>query len=309
MLRGVPYVVAVMGAVLLLGPASAGATVASGHLTGSNGEGTFNDTLDCGAPDNGDGDNWRYGWFDGAASSPGGLLLGTWDGTFEVHRATPTTAFIPNGDGRLSISLPGGARGGTGLFDLLGDGSCQNANLTLTQVDPFNPSSQRVSGTLPLEATFGTGAFRGLTGSGTATFTLDLKPGAQNVADVKMTGDFDVADPQVTVAGAQARWMNFSNYLGRRLTVYVTLVNAAGAGNAYNVRLTSASGGTNWFEGLPAGNATIPEGGAATFAFTMRAANANTTYTLNVGAALKDGMLADQPPVSGGVTFKSPLLP
>ena len=287
-----------IGALLL--PAVAGARVASGLLTGADGDGSFNATLPCGA---GDGPSWRYFWLDAAASSPGGLLLGTWNGSFEVHDAGEGRAFIPNGDGRLAITV---GRGGTGFLETMDGAGCGKADLTLTTQPDGDPE---VTGEVDVVATGGTGALRGLTGSGTATIKLELGPGADNQARIEMTADLDVADPQLSVVGASSRWQNISAYLGGNLTVYVTIADAQAAGEAFEVGLANAAGGTNRFTGLPSGTARIPAGGSATFAFTMNGASPNKSYTLSVTASGKDGMLAPIPPVSGTVTFKSPLLP
>lgn len=287
-------------ATLAILPAVAGATPTSGTLTGVNGEGTYNDTLPCGV---GDGPNWRYFWLDQAASSPGGLLLGTWDGTFEVHDAGGGKAFIPNGDGRLSVTV---GRGGTGFFDNRGNGSCSNATLDLTTQldgDPF------VTGVVPIIGTGGTGAFRGLTGSGTANLQLELGAGADNVARADLTGDFDVLDPVLSVGGASSRWFNTSEFLAKKLRVYVNVNNAVGVGNAYETRITSVTGGTGSFSGLPTSTLTIPAGGSGTFGFTMNNTAPNKSYTINVTIGAKDGLLAPVPPVSGYASFKSPLLP
>lgn len=291
-------------------PATAGATSAFADLVGIDGDGSFDDRLACGDPENGQGDTWRYVWEDGPATSTDNVLAGSWNGSFEVHDAGGGKAFVPNRDGRISIQLgPSSGRSGTAFFDTLGDGGCGNADLVLTPLDSTDPTAQNVTGDLPIEATGGTGALRGLTGSGTVNLDLDLTAGADNPARVLLDGAFDVLDPVVTVSGATARWDNTTNYLNRRLTVLVTLRNASGAGDAFGVRVTSASGGTGWFEGLPAGNATIPQGGGATFRFTMRNASANRVYTVGVKAGLRDGLLAEQPPVSGSVTFRAPALP
>ena len=284
-------------------PAMAGATTVSATMTGSNGEGTFNSSLPCGS---GDGPNWRYFWLDQPASSPGGRLAGLWDGTFEVHDAGGRggRAFIPDGDGRLTFTV---ARGGSGFLETTGGGGCDAADLFLT--DPFDDPV--VSGSIPIVATGGTGALRGLTGSGLLNISaLELGPGAQNAASLALSADLDVADPALAFTGASSRWQNLSAYLNKRLTVSVTLRNATGAGNAFALRVTGVTGGTGSFTGVPTGTVSaLPAGNSTTFSFSMHGASPNTTYTLHVTGAAQDGLLSATPPVTGSVTFKSPQLP
>lgn len=293
-------VVAVVITVFLM-PASAGASILSATLDGINGEGSFNNTLPCGV---GDGPNWRYFWAEQPADSPNGAFHGLWNGSFEVHDAGGGNAFIPNNDGRLSVSV---VRGGTGFFDTLGDGSCSNAGLTLTTQPDGDPE---VQGSLPIVALGGTGSLRGLTGSGTANLQLELGPGADNVASISFTGDFDVTDPGLSVIGASSRWRNLTDWLNKKLGVFVTVRNADDAGHAFFVKLTSVSGGTNSFSGVPTGTVQyVPAGTTTTFGFTMNNANVLTNYTINATIASQDGLLVDQPPTNGSASFKSPLLP
>jgi hypothetical protein len=283
-------------------PAGASATPAQASLTGVNGEGTFDDTLACGQ---GDGPSWRYYWLDQPATSPGGIFAGTWNGTFEVHDAGGRTgaAFIPDGDGRIAITLD---RGGAGFFDLAGGGDCANPTLALAR--PLD--GPVASGTLPVVATGGTGALRGLTGSGTAGLQLQLGPGADNAATVDLTGDWSVTAPAVSVTGASSRWQNLSAFLAKRLDVTVGLADAPGVGDAFETRITGVSGGSGSFAGVPTGAVPrITAGGGSALTFTMLGAAANRTYTLDITLVTKDGLLAPQAPQTATVTFKSPLLP
>ena len=288
-------------------PALAGATSATVQLTGQNGDGSFNDRLDC--AEAGAGDTWRYFWQDQLASDATGVLAGRWNGDFEVHRGLGReTAFVPSGDGRLALTLTSsGGRAGAAFFDTAGTGACDAAGLTLTGVDPSDPSAQRVGGSLPIVATGGLGALRGLTGSGTIAFTLDLTPGADNAASIATSADLDVLDPAVTIGAASARWDGLSNYLARKLRVSVTLPNGAAGGDAFDVKIAGASSGS--FEGLPTAGATVAHGASTTQSFVLRNASPGHTYTVGVSVALKDGLLAPQPPVTGSIKFKAPLLP
>ena len=255
--RGVGIALAAMAATIVMMPASAGAAVLSAGLTGINGEGTFNNTLPCGV---GDGPNWRYFWAEQPATSPNGAFHGLWNGSFEVHDAGGGNAFIPNNDGRLSVSV---VRGGTGFFDLLGDGGCANATLDLTTQPDGDP---QVTGSLPITALGGTGSLRGLIGSGVANFNLELGPGADNVASVDFTGNFDVTNPGLTVVGASSRWRNLSDWLNKKLGVTVTVKNDTNAGHAFFLKVTAVTGGTNSFSGVPTGEVQyIPAGSTGSF--------------------------------------------
>jgi len=297
------YAAACAAVAALALPSAASATAVSSALNGANGEGTYNPTLSCAA--GGDGANYRYAWIDQQASSPGGVLGGEWDGTFEVHEGGGRSAgaFIPDGTGRIAITV---ARGGSGFLETRGGGSCSDAALALTGVAEGEPV---VSGTLPIVATGGIGALRGLSGNGTATFTLQLGPGADNAADIAIDGDFDVTGPLLAASGATSRWQNLSAYLGHKLTVTVTIANALAGGQAFDARISGVTGGSGSYSGLPTAAGPIAPGGSRAYTFTMNGAQAGRTYTLGVTVAAKDGLLGDEPPVTGSVTFKSPSLP
>src|SRR5436190_2882785 len=287
-------------------PATAGATSVSAQLTGVSGFGSFDDRLDCGT-EGGAGDTWRYEWTDQLASDVTGVLAGRWNGTFEVHRAA-RGAFVPAGDGHLALTVAGpGGHSGTALFDTAGSGSCDDAALTLTPLEPSDPTAQLMSGALPVVATGGRGALRGLTGSGAARLTLELTPGADNAASIALAGDFDVPDPAIAVASGSARWANLTAFLQHRLTVTVSLANAAAAGDAFDVKVTGVSPGS--VDGVPTAPATLPAGAATSQSFVLRNASPGHTYNLSVIVAAKDGLLAAQAPVTGTVKVKAPLLP
>lgn len=291
---------------IAIAPATAGATPVSALLSGASGFGSFNDRLDCGA-EGGAGDTWRYEWTDQLASDVSGALAGRWNGSFEVHRAA-RGAFVPAGDGHLGLTVAGpGGRSGTAFFDTAGSGSCAEAPLTLTPLEPSDPTAQQVSGSLPIVATGGLGALRGLTGGGTVDLTLELTPGADNAASVALAGNLDVPDPAVSVASGTARWANLTAFLQRRLTVTVNLANGAAAGDAFDVRITAVAPGS--VEGVPTASATLPAGGATSLSFVVRNASPGHAYTLGVTVAAKDGLLAAQAPVTGTVKVKAPLLP
>ena len=206
-------VVAAVAATALVGslPATAGATPVSALLTGVNGCGSFNDRLDCGA-EGGAGDTWRYDWQDQLAS----------DGTRRARRPLERClrgpprgsagAFVPAGDGHLALTVaaPGGRSGTRALRHrgrrlVRGRGAHADARSS-----PTIRRAQQVSGSLPIVATGGLGALRGLTGSGTADLTLELTPGADNAASIALAGDLDVPDPAISVASGSARWANLT---------------------------------------------------------------------------------------------------
>lgn len=290
---------------LMAGPATAAATPVAALLTGAAGDGSFNDRLDCGA-ENGAGDTWRYAWLDQPAGDASGALAGRWNGSFEVHRAS-RGAFVPPGEGHLALTVSSAGRSGTAFFDTAGSGSCADAALTLTPLEPSDPTAQRVSGSLPVVASGGVGALRGLTGSGAIDLTLELTPGADNAASIALAGDLDVPAPALGAAAASARWASVTAFLQRRLTVSVVVANAAGAGDAFDARIASAAPGS--FDGLPAAGAPLPAGATSTQTFVLRNASPGHTYALTLSLAAKDGLLAAQPPASATVKVKAPSLP
>lgn len=299
---GPRYLAACAAAVTLLAvPTAASATPAGATLSGQGGASSFDPTLACAA--GGDGPSWRAGWNDQPAASPGGVLGGEWDGSFEVHDAGTGGAFVPDGTGRLAITV---ARGGSAFLETRGGGSCDDATLALSGVEDGEPV---VSGSLPVVATGGVGVLTGLTGSGSAAFTLGLGPGADNTAQLALSGDFDVPDPALRTVGAGARWANLSGFLGGRLPVTVTLANAPTAGHAFAVRVTGVTGGTGVFAGVPSGTKPLSPGAASGFGITMLGARPGHVYTLGVTVRAQDALLAEQPPVTGTVTFQAPLLP
>lgn len=297
----------VAAAVALGVPTAAGATTLNSTLTGLNGFGSFDAGLPCFGPaPTGAGPNWDYQWLQQPATSAG-PLKGTWFGFFRVFDNGLNQAYIPNGNGIVAIVLPNGA--GQGSFRTAGDGSCTNAVLTLAddvEGDPF------VNGSLPLVATAGQGALKGLSGSGTLSIAkLSLEPGADADALLGITGDFDVFSPQLSVLGATARWTNLSDYLARRLTVTVTLRNASGdtVGSAFNTRVTGISNGTGSYTGLPAFAGSMPPGSTKTATFVMNNAQRGATYNVGVTVAANDGLGEAEPPVTGPASFQAPLLP
>jgi hypothetical protein len=301
--------VAIVATALMGLPATVAATPVAVQLSGQNGDGTFNDRLDC--AESGAGDTWRYDWQDGLAGDAGGALAGRWNGGFEIHRGLAAgSAFVPAGDGHLALTItPSGGRAGSAFFDTTGSGSCAVAGLTLAQIEPDDPTAQRASGSLPIVATDGLGALRGLTGSGAIGVTLDLTPGADNVASVAMTGSFGVLHPAISATSGSARWDNLSAFLQHKLRVSVNLANPAAAGDAFAVSIASASGATGSFEGLPAGPATLLHGATATLSFVMRNAQPGHAYTIGVSVAHQDGLLAARPPATGSVKVTAPSLP
>jgi hypothetical protein len=140
---------------------------------------------------------------------------------------------------------------------------------------------------------------------------MSLEPGADAPVTLKLNGDWDVYDPQLSVVGASAGWKNLSDWLNRRLTVTVTVANANGAnvGNAYNAFVTNISNGTGSYTGLPAFLGTIPVGSARSATFVMNNAQRGLTYNVGVTVTATDGLDNAVPPTNGGATFTAPLLP
>ena len=212
---------------------------------------------------------------------------------------------MPAGDGHLALTIAGpGGRSGTAFLDTAGSGSCADARSRWST----EPGAERVSGALPVVATGGVGALRGLTGSGTVDVALDLTPGADNAATIALAGELDVPDPAITVASGSARWANLTAFLQHRLAVSVDArQRRRRRATRFEATVTGVSGGSA--DGLPTASATLPAGASATHGFVLRNASPGHTYTLGVTVAAKDGLLAAQQPVAGTVTVKAPLLP
>lgn len=288
----------VMALGVLAVPASATATAIDSTLTSVNGEGerTEREVLCPAEP----GPFWSYAW-SGAATAAQSTLAGTWNGFTRVHEG----GFIQPGAGRVEVSM---ARGGVARFEFEG-GDCLAPSLTIgTQ-----PDGDRVAtGTLPLRPTLSTGAARGLAGSGRADVSLELGGGADNVASIRLRGDFDVRDPQLSIGRAYGRWNSLGDYLNKRLTVHITIHNAGGEplpGNAYGVRLTEAFTSGAHFTGLPAAAPDIPAGGSGLARVTLNNASPGKTYGIFATATGRDGLDAPQPAVQGSTSVQASLLP
>lgn len=291
----VPLAAALLAAVAAAAPAHA--TPVAATLTAVNGEGTYDATLGC---PGGDGPSWKYGY---TGPSSGGPLAGEWSGVFEVHD-NGLDGFTPPTTSRISLAL---ASGGTASFTLAG-GTCAGGPLKLTH---GAGNDVTVNGVLPLQADFGSGAARGLTGSGTATLNLQMTAGADNAAAVQIAGDFDVRDPQLELVSATARWNRLQDWLERRLTVLAVVRNKTGTplpGNAFAARVASASTtpATSNLANVPIG--TIPAGESRTVRLVFTNAQPNRAYTLRATLDAQDGLGAPVAPVQGTASFTSPLL-
>ena len=288
-------------AALLVAVPVAAATPMAATLTGFDGEGTFDGTIGCPA---GDGPSWHYA-FAGRSTPITGPVAADWSSRFEIHDTGAGRGFVSAGTSRISLALD---RGGTAAFKVEGVGDCDGGPLAFG----VNALGDRtVSGVLPITAEFGTQAARGLTGSGTATVALELGPGADNDATIQLSGDFDVRDPNLAIVGASARWNRMTDYLQKRLTVYVTIANRSAEplpGIAYSTRLVSATVPGGSVTGLPANAGTIAPGESRTVSFILNNAQPNKSYSLTSTVDASDGLDAAVAPVVGAASFKSPLL-
>jgi hypothetical protein len=267
-------------------------------LTAANGEGSANPSIAC--PD-GDGPSWRYA-YSGATTPVLGPLSGTWSSSIDVHDAGGGAAFVPAGAGRLALSVD---RGGTGHLEF-GGGGCSDATLALGP----GPTA---TGTLPVTATGGSGTLRGLTGSGTVSFALELGPGADNAATIDLDGTFSVRSPALAVGQPSARWRNLSDFLGRRLTVTIPVTNSgepSDVGDAYAVRVTQATlNGAAAIGGLPATLGRINAGAGSGATVTFANASPGRTYTVAVRLEGTDALDAAVAPVVQSRSVQAPLLP
>ncbi len=268
---------------------SAHAYPVAANSTAANGEGHFVDAPACAA--GGAGPAWRFGYSGGTS---GGPLAGVWTGTVEVHDAG-TEAYIAPGDGRLALRSN---RGGTAHLEF-GRGGCDDATLAL--------QGGAVSGTLPVVATGGDGTLRGLAGSGAATFRFGLGPGAANPASVALSGNFTVTPPAQGVGGAVPFYKNAADFLTRKLTVRVLLTDAAGAGDAYAVRLTAARLAANpAATGVPSAPVRIDAGRSRWVTVTFANAAPNRSYALTTTVAATDSIDAPMAAVTQTRTIRTP---
>jgi hypothetical protein len=283
-----------------------GATTASAgsfatRLTSTNGFGSFDDTITC--ANGGDGPSWRYG-YTGAATPLSGTLGGLWSGTLEVHRSTVTGGFMPGGTGRVAIDA--GDRGG--LFLEFSGGSCTTTPLTLSN----GGDEPTVSGALPFQITGGIGAYRLVTGSGTAALTAQLTKGADNAAQIDLSGTVTALQPNLTVSAASARWPRIADWLGRNIAVGVTVTNSGPSsttGDAFDVDLVSATVSGAGPASHPPKITRLNAGQSAGVGFTVSNVNPGATYSITLTFASKDAFGGAAAPVVVTRTFKAPLTP
>ena len=213
-------------------------------------------------------------------------------------------AFIPPGTGRIKITAD---RGGEANLEF-GNGSCAFAPLSLgTEVD----GDPAVSGSQPATATGGSGTLAGFIGSGVVTLSnIELGPGADNVADVSISGDFTINQPHMVLGTPQPYWRNLNDYLHHRLTMTVPLRNLGDPpanGDAYAVNLTKARLSARVpLSGVPAPLGRIDAGKAKTTAVTFPNVQANKTYTLKVWIDGTDALDDPFPTVIDSTAVKAP---
>jgi hypothetical protein len=290
----------VFTAACLWGATTASAVPVSATLTSSNGHGSFDDTIGCPA---GDGQSWSY-QYTGLSNPLTGPLGGEWNGTIEVHRGVTGDGFMPAGTGRIGIDNTG--RGAVFFEFSGGDCSANPLNLSGLGDEPV------VSGTLPLHVTGGTGAYRLITGSGTASMAAALSKGADNPATINLNADLAVLQPNITVGQATAKWPRVADWLGRNIAVFVTVTNSGPSsttGDAYDVQLVSATVAGAGPTGLPPKIDHIAPGGSNGVGFSVSNVNAGGTYTATLTFAVKDALGASLPPLVVQRTFKAPLTP
>lgn len=307
---------------VLAWPAAVYAVPVSSALTAVTGEGSFDDTIGCPA---GDGPSWRY-QFTGPAAALNGPLGGTWSGTAEIHDAKAgrtTGAFVQPQTGRIRITT---ADRGSADF-AFGAGSCANAPLTLSTDAHGDPV---VSGAVALSSAGGTGALRGLTGSGTAAITgLGVGPGADNTADLKLNANLQALAPALTVGDPQAAYIGIVDWATGTATVRIPISDpgpAATTGDAFDVKVTAASvspqgqllgppvtltvGVAGPVTGPPISLGRIDNGADPAYA-TVQIANtfAGAKYTLTTTVKGNDALDSPVPAVTQTRTFTTPVLP
>jgi len=290
----------VFTAACLWGATTASAVPVSAALTSADGHGTFDDTIGC---PSGDGQSWSY-QYTGLSNPLTGPLGGEWNGTIEVHRGISGNGFMPPGTGRIGIDNTGKGA----IFMEFSGGDCSTNPLNLSDLG----DEPVVTGALPLQVTGGTGAYRLVTGSGTATMAAALSKGADNPATINVNANLTVLQPNITVSGATAKWPRIADWLGRNLSVFINVTNAGPAsstGDAYDVQLVSATVAGAGSTTLPPKIDHMAPGQTSGLGFVVSNVNAGGTYTATLTFAVKDALGGSLPPLVVQRTFKAPLTP
>jgi hypothetical protein len=226
-----------------LGPPRALAT----SLTSATGSGRIDQGLAC--DQGGDGGYWHYDYeaplAKGVITGPDSTLAGTSRLHLDLHsedgivRATPGE---PPGDAWLQgteSSVTMSNQRGTVRMALqsAGGGDCDGAH-GLT----FDGITATGGGTW--EITEATGSYREAVGTGAASLRADVAPGADNPAQLDLSGTIAVLQPNLELEVVDTYWAFLgAHYLLRYVTVIYRVTNT-GPGDAFNVRLTAASSPT-----------------------------------------------------------------
>ena len=247
---------AVLATVLAWGAAGVGAAPrGTGTLRPFNlsvgsdhGSGVIDAGLSC--AEGGDGGYWHY---DYEAGLPAGVVTGpqsTLPGSLRLHldlhsedkivRATPAEpgageAWLQGTESTVTFA---NQRGTVGMQLTTTGRGCDNPHgLAFDGTNATGPATWKI--------TEATGAYRQAAGSGTASLSAAVAPGADNPFTIQMSGKVGVLQPSLKLEPIDSYWAFLgAHYLLRRVTVVYRVTNT-GPGDAFGVRLVAANSPTS----------------------------------------------------------------
>ena len=219
-------------------------------LTSATGSGRIDPGLSC--AQGGEGGYWHYDYeaplAAGVITGPQSTLASTSRLHLDLHsedqivRATPGEplpgkAWLQGTESAVTMSNQRGTVR-LALRSAGGDGAGCDSPHNLT----FDGTT--TSGALTWGITEATGSYRDAIGTGTAQLRADVAPGADNPAQLDLTGNIAVLQPSLKLEMVDSYWAFLgAHYLLRYVTVIYRVTNT-GPGDAFNVRLTAASSPT-----------------------------------------------------------------
>ena len=232
----------ILPVVLIAPDASAGTVPVSMSVDADNGTGRIvSPGRACN--DGGAGSYWHYEYGDELPSSPISskatevrvhLDLHSDEQNFPNVSGDPypnganPTAFLQGNESHASMLTERGA-----IKVRLSSGSCTSPTLA------FDGSQASGTGTWAVDPNAVSGAYEGVTGSGTFNLiNAEVNPGADNDLRINFSGSLTVPSPSFQVQVLRTYWAGLgTDYLSRRVTVVYRLTNT-GPGDAYGARIT-----------------------------------------------------------------------
>lgn len=224
--------------------AGAAPTPLTVNVTGTDGVGRIEAPgLSC--ADGGDGAYWHYAYSSTLPAGPGhgfsrlpadvrlNLDLHSDEVRYPNTNAQPLpanpNAFLLGDESTASLLNDRG----TVRLRLSTGGGCGNSQMSF---DGVTASTDAGGNTWTVDS--GTGAYDGITGSGTFALTAAVAPGADNPFSLSLNGNLSVPQPALDVALVRTFWGNLGlDYVSRRVSATYQITNV-GTGPAYDTRLT-----------------------------------------------------------------------